>query len=480
MKSRILPVFALTSALAACGTDPTQHPKLDAALVPLKQDAQVVVIYVTRDAAPPNCTCFCTGICSCVCDGIPAATADTDAGQPASDVHPNGPEALAASPDQGVERNDGNFARDADLPDKNADGPASADIADAAYARDASLEPIADSAPGAGSDLGPDLPPPDTAPDLPPALTATCPAYVSAGGINAGTPNGSPLAPWETIQGAIDNIAKCDTIIVKRGTYKENISCSSYRFYGTLRSEEGPSATIIDASGSANKSPGIELDECSPLTIEGFTIANAAGVGINVYSVPETVIVQHNIFLHNNEGITVVYGPGDGSPVIIRNNIIIGNPNATTGAYAGTGIGHHQSGGLRLVENNLIIGNPGTSDTSAGVFIDNWATGYAQNNIIAYDRTGIHRYYDYNTMTFQYNCLFGNAADYVGATAGTGDVHADPKFATPWNGDANAATDFHLAANSPCRNAGNPDPAYNNPDGTRNDIGPYGGPYGNW
>ena len=40
--------------------------------------------------------------------------------------------------------------------------------------------------------------------------------------------------------------------------------------------------------------------------------------------------------------------------------------------------------------------------------------------------------------------------------------------------------DFHLSENSPCKNAGNPEPEYNDFDGTRNDQGAYGGPGGDW
>jgi len=41
-------------------------------------------------------------------------------------------------------------------------------------------------------------------------------------------------------------------------------------------------------------------------------------------------------------------------------------------------------------------------------------------------------------------------------------------------------TDLHLMPNSPCIDSGNPDPAFNDLDGTRNDQGAYGGPEGDW
>ena len=43
-----------------------------------------------------------------------------------------------------------------------------------------------------------------------------------------------------------------------------------------------------------------------------------------------------------------------------------------------------------------------------------------------------------------------------------------------------SSTDFHLQNNSPCKDAGNPSPEFNDSDGSRNDQGAYGGPLGDW
>jgi hypothetical protein len=48
---------------------------------------------------------------------------------------------------------------------------------------------------------------------------------------------------------------------------------------------------------------------------------------------------------------------------------------------------------------------------------------------------------------------------------GTGNIDATPIFVGPYNDD------FHLRWRSPCIDAGDPDPQYNDPDGTRNDMG---------
>jgi len=55
-----------------------------------------------------------------------------------------------------------------------------------------------------------------------------------------------------------------------------------------------------------------------------------------------------------------------------------------------------------------------------------------------------------------------------------GNLDEDPLFVDIENND------FHLTEDSPCIEAGNPDPEYNDIDGSRNDMGIYGGPNGGW
>lgn len=61
-----------------------------------------------------------------------------------------------------------------------------------------------------------------------------------------------------------------------------------------------------------------------------------------------------------------------------------------------------------------------------------------------------------------------------GYFSGEGNINENPLFVDPENGD------FHLQIGSPCIDTGSPSPQYNDPDGSRNDMGAYGGPGGDW
>ena len=71
-----------------------------------------------------------------------------------------------------------------------------------------------------------------------------------------------------------------------------------------------------------------------------------------------------------------------------------------------------------------------------------------------------------NFSVLDYNNLWDNRPNYdVAGIGGDNDFFTDPMFVEP------DAHDYRLQAQSPCIDAGHPDSAYNDPDGTRNDVG---------
>jgi parallel beta-helix repeat protein len=100
------------------------------------------------------------------------------------------------------------------------------------------------------------------------------------------------------------------------------------------------------------------------------------------------------------------------------------------------------------------------------------------NNIICRnDRYGVYAQFS-SVPTLQYNNVWGHSMATDTGTANTdyvpswllysNSISADPLF--------RASDDWQLADGSPCVNAGDPSPEFNDPDGSRNDLGAYGGP----
>ena len=92
---------------------------------------------------------------------------------------------------------------------------------------------------------------------------------------------------------------------------------------------------------------------------------------------------------------------------------------------------------------------------------------YAMNSVFLNSACGIE-----GDQPFQatYSAFYGNTADGCGVTVSPA-VSSDPMF-------TDFPDDTSLRGSSPLIDAGNPSSAYNDPDGSRNDIGRYGGVFG--
>lgn len=227
--------------------------------------------------------------------------------------------------------------------------------------------------------------------------------------------------------------------------------------------------------------------------------ATGGGIGVSYESSPiiaDNTISSNTAGTHDGGGGICVYY--DSSPTITR-NIISGNSGSASWNGAGGGISVHKRSSPTIV-NNTITGNTALGSRGGGG-ISSCQRGYPTiiNNTVAYNiATGYHSggiCRTYKGSATIINCIvWGNGDDLYGCDAtysdiedgdaGTGNISADPKFVDPSGGD------YHLQATSPCIDAGNPDPAFNDikdPDNpeqakwpslgtTRNDMGAYGGP----
>jgi len=145
---------------------------------------------------------------------------------------------------------------------------------------------------------------------------------------------------------------------------------------------------------------------------------------------------------------------------VVHNNIIFGN---NIGIY-----GHSTCSAS--IYNNIITQNAaaGISDrNSSGASV----TFTIRNNLITENGTyGMH-HPGYGTYLASFNNLWGNTSgNYSGTISQNGEISADPLFIDSSTGN------YRLSSSSPSIDAGQPIAADNDPDGTRNDQGVYGGP----
>jgi hypothetical protein len=185
----------------------------------------------------------------------------------------------------------------------------------------------------------------------------------------------------------------------------------------------------------------ITLNSCSYVVLDSNLIQeNVAdtGAGIYLFSAFDGGVIQNNLVISNTGSSLMPLGAGINcsvinsatAPLVVANNTVVGN--RATGSFTEYG------GGLYIAN---------TSSMSNALVI--------ANNVIVSNSSGICLYQGAATQTLRHNCLFGNASYDYGAVSGSlnpgpSDLHRDPRFVNA------AAGDFHLAASSPCIDAGTP------------------------
>ena len=200
------------------------------------------------------------------------------------------------------------------------------------------------------------------------------------------------------------------------------------------------------------------------------SVSIGGGIGIDLHGANTHAFIHNNqvqnYMLNSNSNMTeecIGIRLRDGANAEIRNNLISGcKDTLQNGNETDCGMGVF----VKSASHATIIGN-----VIWGCYVD------AHGSVIRGDRLV---YADAGTV-LRYNVLWKNTSEdrYVNpALVGGGVISTDnvslihtqdPKFTDSANGD------YTLASDSPAINAGPPDPQYKDRDGTRNDIGMYGG-----
>ncbi|MFH1468515.1 MAG: MopE-related protein [Pseudomonadota bacterium] len=335
--------------------------------------------------------------------------------------------------------------------------------------------------------------------------------------------DGSAL--YSTVQDAIDDATDGDVITICAGTYEENLSVSSLEV--TLEGTGGPDGVVLDGGSGI----GLQVSASSVLTLSNLTLRGYTGTALTGgaldcdgslvlltdvvisgattsttagYAVflddcdteldglifednqarvwlgadtGGTLIVHHSLFIDNGypSGGTVglVFSLSKVSTEIY-NNLFVNNDLSGSSSYAAALYG--STSASHWVYNNTTYGN--TANTSGMVV---WYLSGSnitfENNIVASNTsfgTGVGKS---GTGTMEYNDSYGHSNNFVcsGCTTSSSNLQQDPRLNDPTSLDFTLNTGF-----SPCINAGNPLAGYNDLDGTRNDMGAFGGPEGTW
>ena len=267
-----------------------------------------------------------------------------------------------------------------------------------------------------------------------------------------------------------------DTILVGPGHY----DISGLKIAGkglVIIGTEGADETFLERGPLASDSIMIQVEGG---LLQGFTIeAGIALTGGGIYA-GGSAVLRHLILRSNQARVGLVQpwgGWGGGAYLFdlarMENCLIFSNSATKQGG--GVYIDPN-SGRVRIVNctiyGNTAVGQFTLQPESAGGGI--WSqNGFArvENCLVVNNGNG-------NIMPLPPD-IFAPQVLYTGAgpdwaALGSTNLAAEPEFVNP------AVGNFRLQPGSPGIDAGNPDPAFNDPDGSRNDMGAYGGPHGNW
>ncbi len=215
---------------------------------------------------------------------------------------------------------------------------------------------------------------------------------------------------------------------------------------------------------------GIYCSNSDPFINKNFVSSNTAqsGGGILCYYNCVSEIINNSIVGNEASAIGGGFYSYHNSDFIFKNNIIAENSSISPGG------GIVSSLSSFVISNNTIINN--TADSSGGCFIID-SSNVIFNNCILWDNGAQEIVLEDGSSTEVQYC------DVQGGWPGEGNISEDPIFVT------GSLSDYHLSPDSPCKDAGNPDSQYNDPEdpmnpgfalwpalGTvRNDMGAYGG-----
>jgi hypothetical protein len=207
-------------------------------------------------------------------------------------------------------------------------------------------------------------------------------------------------------------------------------------------------------------------------TLNNLIVTEARwGLGIG-HAGSGTHIITNNIIIHTNPEVVTEAGilMDFIGKAIIKNNIVAGFQWNHFWAYSPTQ-------DSVIIINNLFGYSSYDDPLGPIVRLADGTKKVFKNNMVIGSRTGVGLGVNNNTLTPDYNLYWDLQSRYEGyVIPGQNEMTANPMLVNDTIPDSGLNFDYHLQAHSPGIDAG--DPEILDVDGTRSDIGPYGGPLG--
>lgn len=263
------------------------------------------------------------------------------------------------------------------------------------------------------------------------------------------------------------------------GEYPNYIGAGLYTSSGsaTIRNCMFQENTAGSGGGLADWSSGSSLiSEC----VFSNNQASGGGGGVSLqHSNPSLINCQ---FL-NNDGTSGggIFTLNNTNTPSISNCVFSGNQaTGNGGAIYNSGVGGSPNPAPPKLQNNTFYAN--TALGNGGAIFNTNVNDAVIDSCIFWDNSDASGDAETDQILFSgvpsinYSCL----QNWTGALGGTGNIGQYPAFINANGLDGLIGTEddnLHLLPGSPCINTGNPSPALNDPDGSRNDMGAYGGPW---
>ncbi len=241
----------------------------------------------------------------------------------------------------------------------------------------------------------------------------------------------------------------------------------SFRVSGLGTLSVALSFVILACSAVPGLAAILRVPQVYPTIQAGLTAARAGDV---VLVAPgryfETLTMPQGVHIHGEPGAILEGSAAHGPAVRAERGV------DHTAVLSGFVIRGSQRAGIFLLQaaptirNNVITAHAGPGIDcfqAAPLLLNNIITANAEGGIVCRDPASL--------PTIAYNDLWQNQpADAAGCPLGPGNRHDDPRFVDAVRGD------YRLRGESPLIDAGDPDAVFNDADGSRNNIGAYGGP----